>query len=137
MILTFQITSTLHSFVYFHLNGYSPDLFTSQVSNPHKEFSVGMLYTLNSKLNLYGVQIYNFNISYVKLPPVLQSHMEGTTYFKKICACITSLLYVLVIGIPFSALHLCGRWWIYLKLNIFLTTKLQGMGGWVTITALN
>lgn len=53
-----------------------------RVNDLREEFAVGMLATLNSKVNPYGVQIMNVKITDVKLPQVLQERLERTTAFK-------------------------------------------------------
>ncbi|KAL7479853.1 hypothetical protein ACHAW6_005573 [Cyclotella cf. meneghiniana] len=53
-----------------------------RVNDLREEFALGMLSTLNSKVNLYGVQIMNVKITDVKLPPDLQERLEKTTAFK-------------------------------------------------------
>lgn len=53
-----------------------------RVNDLREEFAVGMLSTLNSKVNMYGVQIMNVKITDVKLPPDLQDRLEKTTAFK-------------------------------------------------------
>lgn len=53
-----------------------------RVNDLREEFAVGMLATLNSKINKYGVQIMNVKITDVKLPEVLQVRLERTTAFK-------------------------------------------------------
>eukprot|EP00569_Conticribra_weissflogii_P000405 CAMPEP_0171356762 /NCGR_PEP_ID=MMETSP0878-20121228/45886_1 /TAXON_ID=67004 /ORGANISM="Thalassiosira weissflogii, Strain CCMP1336" /LENGTH=415 /DNA_ID=CAMNT_0011862789 /DNA_START=598 /DNA_END=1845 /DNA_ORIENTATION=- len=52
------------------------------VNDLREEFAVGMLSTLNSKFQPYGVQIVNVKITDVKLPPDLQDRLEKTTAFK-------------------------------------------------------
>ncbi|KAL3767683.1 hypothetical protein ACHAWO_004385 [Cyclotella atomus] len=53
-----------------------------RVNDLREEFAFGMLSTLNSKVNMYGVQIMNVKITDVKLPPDLQDRLEKTTAFK-------------------------------------------------------
>lgn len=53
-----------------------------RVNDLREEFALGMLSTLNSKVNLYGVQIMNVKITDVKLPSDLQERLEKTTAFK-------------------------------------------------------
>lgn len=53
-----------------------------RVNDLREEFALGMLATLNSKINQYGVQIMNVKITDVKLPDVLQVRLERTTAFK-------------------------------------------------------
>ena len=53
-----------------------------KVNDLREEFAVGMLSTLNCKVNMYGVQIMNVKITDVKLPPDLQDRLERTTAFK-------------------------------------------------------
>ena len=53
-----------------------------KVNDLREEFAVGMLSTLNSKVNMYGVQVMNVKITDVKLPPDLQDRLEKTTAFK-------------------------------------------------------
>ena len=47
-----------------------------------EEFALGVLTTLNSKVNQYGVQIMNVKITDCQLPPQLQQRLERTTAFK-------------------------------------------------------
>mmetsp|Transcript_22648 Transcript_22648/g.51894 ORF Transcript_22648/g.51894 Transcript_22648/m.51894 type:complete len:316 (+) Transcript_22648:159-1106(+) len=53
-----------------------------KVNDLREEFAVGMLATLNSKVQAYGVQIMNVKITDVKLPRELQERLERTTTFK-------------------------------------------------------
>jgi len=53
-----------------------------KVNDLREEFAVGMLATLNSKVQSYGVQIMNVKITDVKLPHELQERLERTTTFK-------------------------------------------------------
>lgn len=53
-----------------------------KVNDLREEFALGMLTTLNSKTNTYGVQIQNVKITDVKLPIDLQKRLERTTAFK-------------------------------------------------------
>eukprot|EP00978_Attheya_sp_CCMP212_P026287 scaffold86142_cov51-Attheya_sp.AAC.2 len=53
-----------------------------KVNDLREEFALGMLTTLNSKTNIYGVQILNVKITDVKLPIDLQKRLERTTAFK-------------------------------------------------------
>mmetsp|Transcript_14177 Transcript_14177/g.20902 ORF Transcript_14177/g.20902 Transcript_14177/m.20902 type:complete len:412 (+) Transcript_14177:134-1369(+) len=53
-----------------------------KVNDLREEFALGMLSTLNSKVNIYGVQITNVKITDVQLPRELQLRLERTTAFK-------------------------------------------------------
>uniref|UniRef100_A0A7S1ZEN3 Band 7 domain-containing protein n=1 Tax=Trieres chinensis TaxID=1514140 RepID=A0A7S1ZEN3_TRICV len=53
-----------------------------KVNDLREEFAVGMLQTLNSKCNVYGIQIMNVKITDVMLPRELQMRLERTTAFK-------------------------------------------------------
>uniref|UniRef100_A0A7S2HT50 Band 7 domain-containing protein n=1 Tax=Helicotheca tamesis TaxID=374047 RepID=A0A7S2HT50_9STRA len=53
-----------------------------KVNDLREEFAMGMLSTLNSKTNMYGVQITNVKITDVQLPHDLQLRLERTTAFK-------------------------------------------------------
>eukprot|EP00588_Corethron_pennatum_P027460 CAMPEP_0194315118 /NCGR_PEP_ID=MMETSP0171-20130528/11929_1 /TAXON_ID=218684 /ORGANISM="Corethron pennatum, Strain L29A3" /LENGTH=323 /DNA_ID=CAMNT_0039070799 /DNA_START=479 /DNA_END=1450 /DNA_ORIENTATION=- len=53
-----------------------------KVNDLREEFAVGMLATLNNKVQPYGVQIMNVKITDVKLPKELQERLERTTAFK-------------------------------------------------------
>lgn len=53
-----------------------------RVNDLREEFAMGMLSTLNAKMNAYGVQIRNVKITDVKLPAILQERLERTTAFK-------------------------------------------------------
>mmetsp|Transcript_31007 Transcript_31007/g.37844 ORF Transcript_31007/g.37844 Transcript_31007/m.37844 type:complete len:420 (+) Transcript_31007:126-1385(+) len=53
-----------------------------KVNDLREEFASGMLLTLNSKVNTYGIQILNVKITDVRLPKALQERLERTTAFK-------------------------------------------------------
>ena len=53
-----------------------------KVNDLREEFAVGMVSTLNAKVNSYGVQIQNVKITDVMLPKELQDRLERTTAFK-------------------------------------------------------
>jgi regulator of protease activity HflC (stomatin/prohibitin superfamily) len=53
-----------------------------KVNDLREEFALGVLTTLNSKVNQYGVQIMNVKITDCQLPPELQLRLERTTTFK-------------------------------------------------------
>mmetsp|Transcript_175 Transcript_175/g.264 ORF Transcript_175/g.264 Transcript_175/m.264 type:complete len:305 (+) Transcript_175:387-1301(+) len=60
----------------------SPLFLSDKVNDLREEFALGMLSTLNSKVNIYGVQITNVKITDVQLPRELQLRLERTTAFK-------------------------------------------------------
>jgi len=53
-----------------------------KVDDLREEFAQGMLKTLNSKINRYGVRIFHVKITDVILPRELQDRLEKTTAFK-------------------------------------------------------
>jgi len=53
-----------------------------KVDDLREDFAQGMLSTLNSKINCYGVRIINVKITDVVLPQQLQDRLESTTAFK-------------------------------------------------------
>jgi len=53
-----------------------------EVDDLREEFAKGMLSTLNSKINCYGVRILHVKITNVVLPQELQDRLEKTTGFK-------------------------------------------------------
>lgn len=53
-----------------------------KVNDLREEFALGVLTTLNSKVNQYGVQIMNVKITDCQLPRELQLRLERTTAFK-------------------------------------------------------
>lgn len=53
-----------------------------KVNDLREEFALGVLTTLNSKVNEYGVQIMNVKITDCQLPRELQLRLERTTTFK-------------------------------------------------------
>jgi len=53
-----------------------------KVNDLREEFALGVLTTLNSKVNQYGVQIMNVKITDCQLPRELQTRLERTTTFK-------------------------------------------------------
>ena len=54
----------------------------NEVDDLREEFAKGMLSTLNSKINSYGVRILHVKITNVVLPQELQDRLEKTTGFK-------------------------------------------------------
>jgi len=53
-----------------------------KVNDLREEFALGVLTTINSKVNQYGVQIMNVKITDCQLPTELQRRLERTTAFK-------------------------------------------------------
>jgi len=53
-----------------------------KVNDLREEFALGVLSTLNSKFNKYGVQIMNVKITDCQLPSELQQRLERTTAFR-------------------------------------------------------